>query len=1042
MSEKLLNSLMQLFALIANPATNQEVREYVVKSFLREQLNTEQVKKYLKVYNQYYKEYQQRKSKSKEKKYLTVSSVKLLTICTLLNKELTQKEKYIVLIRLLEFIKSDSGISDQAYEFISTVATTFLIKDSDFLAIKRFVLDEEDFFKYHWENTLIISGKAPTERKIKFLYSSGLKGRIIVFYIDTIKLHIFKLEGIKELYLNQQILHPQRIYILSYGAALRNSRILPIYYSDIISAFTIDKIKTHVVFEAFKISYSFPSKRKAIHELSFLERSGKLVGIMGASGSGKTTLLKLLNGNYEPESGQILINGIDIHKQKEQIQGLIGYVPQEDFLIEELTVFENLYFNAKLSFGDLNEYQIKKKVIKILQELGLYHIKDQVVGPPLNRQISGGQRKRLNIALELLREPPILFLDEPTSGLSSLDSENIMDLLKELTLKGKLIFVVIHQPSSDIYKMFDRMIILDHGGYMIYNGPPIEAISYFKGAVHQANMAEVECPVCGTVKPEQIFNIVEAKVLDEYGRPTNIRKISPQEWYNKFKEYETKLRPKHRRFLVRELPSIPFNIPSKLKQFRIFLARDFLAKLSSLQYILLNALETPLLALLLTIIIKYWNISNKEGYLLYNNENVPVYLFMAVIIALFIGITVSAQEIIKDREIKQRESFLNLSHGSYLFAKVTILMLLSAFQALVFVLIANNILEIKHMNFSYWLLLFSLWVAGNMMGLNISDGFKNTVSIYIAIPFLIIPQLVLSGVLVKFDKLNPKIISPVSIPWYGEMMTARWGYEALAVKQFKDNEYEKLYYDYEKEISKCVYVKDFWYSELINRLNQVERKIDDPEAIKDNLRLIKNELSADYEWNGIVKKNFDLNKLTPDKIDKETISKIDEYLKAIKTYYIKQMRRVSNEKNKFTIDFMAEYSPEYLTYLKLHNHNEKLEDFVKNNDSKIKILEYKGRLYRKTQPIYYDGQGWLIKAHYYAPTKQIFGHKLDTFWVNIIVIWFQTFILFIMLYYRVLYKFIRLLEITGEVISEKMPRSKKKSKKHTRRVLKYLKWLT
>src|SRR5690606_30368262 len=115
-----------------------------------------------------------------------------------------------------------------------------------------------------------------------------------------------------------------------------------------------------------------------------------------------------------------------------------------------------------------------------LGSLGLADKKDLKVGSPLNKVISGGQRKRLNIALELVREPSVLFLDEPTSGLSSKDSENIIDLLRELTLKGKLIFTVIHQPSSDIFKMFDKVAILDQGGYLVYFGNPVESVIHFK----------------------------------------------------------------------------------------------------------------------------------------------------------------------------------------------------------------------------------------------------------------------------------------------------------------------------------------------------------------------------------------------------------------------------------------------------------------------------------------------------------------------------------------------------------------------------------
>src|ERR1019366_3079257 len=187
-------------------------------------------------------------------------------------------------------------------------------------------------------------------------------------------------------------------------------------------------------------------------------------------------------------------------------------VSQDDLLIEELTVFQNLFYNAKLCFGNKSDKEISEMVVDVLTNLGLIAIRDLKVGSPLEKTISGGQRKRLNIALELIREPSVLFVDEPTSGLSSRDSENIMDLLKELTLKGKLVFVVIHQPSSDIYKMLDKLLILDLGGYPIYYGNPVEALVYFKSAVHHINAHDAQCETCGTVNPEQIFNIIESKV--------------------------------------------------------------------------------------------------------------------------------------------------------------------------------------------------------------------------------------------------------------------------------------------------------------------------------------------------------------------------------------------------------------------------------------------------------------------------------------------------------------------------------------------------
>lgn len=144
---------------------------------------------------------------------------------------------------------------------------------------------------------------------------------------------------------------------------------------------------------------------------------------------------------------------------------------------------------------------------------GLTEIRNLKVGSPLQKTISGGQRKRTNIGLELLREPAILFVDEPTSGLSSRDSENIMDLLKELSLRGKMVFVVIHQPSSDIFKLFDTMIIMDSGGFQIYYGNPVESVIYFRDVINAANKDQGACPECGNINPNRYSLSSKQKLL-------------------------------------------------------------------------------------------------------------------------------------------------------------------------------------------------------------------------------------------------------------------------------------------------------------------------------------------------------------------------------------------------------------------------------------------------------------------------------------------------------------------------------------------------
>jgi ABC-type multidrug transport system ATPase subunit len=454
-------------------------------------------------------------------------------------------------------------------------------------------------------------------------------------------------------------------YIFPPGSNIRGSKLKPLYYSDVIGKFKVTQDVNKIQLTANDVWVHFKQERIGLRNICLNEESGKLIGIMGASGSGKSTLLETLNGKIKPRRGDVIINGINVHEEPEKLEGLIGYVPQDDLLIEDLTVYENLYYAAKLCFADFSDDELKERVNKTLQTLGIFETRDLRVGNPLQKTISGGQRKRLNIALELLREPALLFLDEPTSGLSSRDSENILDLLKELSLKGKLVLTTIHQPSSDIFKMFDNLMLLDVGGYQIYYGDPVDAVVYFRDVVNMIQRDQGSCITCGNVSVEQVFNIIETRVVNEYGRFTDQRRILPKEWGEHFKKRllpSIKLTNK-----IAPVPSTTFKIPNWIDQFKVFYKREVLSKLKNKQYMIVNFAEAPLLGLIIGYFIRYFNPGddNVVGYSFSENPNIPYYFLMSIIVALFIGLSISGEEIIKDRRILQRERFLNLSKTSY-----------------------------------------------------------------------------------------------------------------------------------------------------------------------------------------------------------------------------------------------------------------------------------------------------------------------------------------------------------------------------------------
>ena len=826
MSETLLDALMKLYALLTN--VRKESRLDSARKLIEQELlhsfNREYVDQYLQRFNFYiqsFHKYTYSPIQSQVEQQSSDNYNQLNAICDELNKELESESKIWLFVQLFEFMRKEEKISTIANKVVDKLSRGMKIDPVDYNLLKTFILDGPMEVSEP-EKVLVISGQEdPPLPKFKHLYNEKQQVYVWVLYIESTHTFIFRYSGDRNLYLNGHKVERNNSYILSVGSVIKTSRMTPVYYGRVAEVFVQKVEKGRIMLKARDVVYKFNDKQTGIHPFSFTGRSGQLVGIMGGSGTGKSTLLNVLNGSYRLTSGSLHINGLDIHEHKEELKGVIGYVPQEDLLIEELTVYENLFFNAKLCFSDFLKEEIENLVETAIKDFDLVEARDLVVGSPLNKVLSGGQRKRLNIALELIREPSILFVDEPTSGLSSMDSEKVMVLLKRQTLKGKLVIINIHQPSSDLYKLLDKLLIIDKGGYIIYNGNPMDAIVYFKQKAHYVNPEESECYLCGNVKVEQPLRIIEARMVDPNGRLIRERKIKPVEWYENYQndieskfDWKKDAEPEKRE----KLPLNLYNIPGRLKQFMIYAYRDGLSKWKDRQYMMINFLEAPVLALILGFFTKYiaGTDADPNHYVFSQNDNIPAYLFMAVVVALFLGLNVSAEEIIKDRKLLQREKFLNLSRFSYLNSKIMILFVISAIQTLSLVLVGNLILEIKGLSFSYWMILFSTACFSNMLGLNISSGLKSVVAIYILIPLILVPQLLFSGVIVNFDKLHNSIATKDYVPRIGDVMTSRWAYEALAVNQFSNNEYEKHFFEDEKRISQASY----YSSLLIPKLKQ------------------------------------------------------------------------------------------------------------------------------------------------------------------------------------------------------------------------------
>ena len=1003
MTESMLQILMRLFAILASISKDVSfgLSRNFVESYLKTQFHQKIIDQSLIFFDSEMKKLSVLDG-VKENKRTSSLSVKILSICSEINKELPVRSKYLMLFSLIQFSKYFENKENPIYGFSQTISDTvktisehLLIDKEEFLNCLVFIT--EKFYKLPHKNKLLVlsNDKMFIFSEINHLQKDNFDGQFFFLKITQADLLIFYYLGKARIDLNGRLIFPGHVYIFPKGSALRNENMTPIYYSDIESGYLRRTNFEKITFIAHDIEFRFPGSQNGIHPFSFLAESGSFIGIMGGSGAGKSTLIKALNGIYSLKNGTIYLNGHNLQTENKKLKGLLGYVPQDDLLIEELTVYQNLFYNAKLCLGGMNTNQINETVHKILNNLDLFHIKDLLVGSPLNKYISGGQRKRLNIALELIKEPYVLFADEPTTGLSSTDSENVMQLLKDLTLQGKIVIITIHQPSSELFKMFDKLLVIDRGGFPVYFGNPLSSISYLKKIANRIDAAEIECPYCGHVQPAEILKVVEARQVNEFGEFIPERIINPDEWYGLYLKNIQNNQIITKTFT--DIPATKFKVPEKLNQFITYLKRNFYSKIADKQFVLFSLLISPLLAIILSLFTKYFsgNIFNAKEYLFINNLNLPAYIFMSVIVSLFIGLIISAEEIIKDRKILDREKFLNLSRTAYINSKVLYLFLLSAFQMLVFVLLANKILGIQGMAFSYWIVLFSTSCFAIMLGLNISSAFKSVISIYINIPFILIPLILLSGIIVKYDKLHYRLTSTEYVPVIGDIMASRWAYEALIVNQFKNNKYQKYFYQTDQESANSFYELNFLIPEISNRVKDYEFLVMNKSTrkAKETLTLITNSINGSES--SLFGNIPDFNNYNiPEKFNIRT----KEYLKGWRTNLILKTKSLASQKDDIIENILkGGLTRDDIIKIKENYYNKSVADLVLNTNEMIKIVEKNGKLVRKDSPVYQYPTSKYGRSQFYSGIKRIGILEFDTLWFNVLVIWLMAIFLYLTL---------------------------------------------
>ena len=948
MTDVILSSFISLFALFGKEEQVDETRaKDMLVSYLRRHFGIRNIDLYMDLYSDMRMAYEMTDNLN--------SKDAVTSICSVLHGKIQTKEEALLLLRLMEFCSSD-GL--KAIAMFDTMAAQFHVPEKQYKDFADFV------------------GNRETEN-VKLHHIKGLDGILKTLYDRTTGELIFTYLGNGNVMINDVPVLAGTYQVWQQSSVLKTNG-HPVYYSSIISAYNKDSDETRSVeFCGRNINYRFPNSDNGMHDLSFTLRNGEFLAVMGGSGTGKTTLLSLLNGSLKPHEGTITINGHDISEP--EAKDLIGFVPQDDLLIEELTVYQNLWFTAKLCFEGLSDEEIDSRVLKTLKDLGLDTIKDLKVGSAINKYISGGQRKRLNIALELIREPAVLFLDEPTSGLSSADTEKVVLLLKEQTLKGKLIIVNIHQPSSDVYKLFDRLWLLDRGGYPVFDGNPIDAITYFKKAADYADADASACPTCGNVNPEIVLNIIDEKALSNTGEPSDERKMTPQDWHGLYLKNREEMKP----LAVSDIPPSDQKKPGALKQFMIFLHRNIKTKITNIQYLVITLSEAPLLAVICALLTRY---APPEGYTIMNNKNLVSYFFMAVIVATFTGMSGSAEEIIKDRALLKRERFLNLSYSSYIWSKIVFMAGVSLIQTLLFIIVGNTIMGLHGLFWTWWLILFITAFLANLTGLLLSQCLNSVVSIYISIPLLLIPQILLCGLVVSFTDLAPKSTTG-NVPLIGDIIPSRWSYEALAVTSFTDNQYEKNFFETDKEKYETQFYNVGFLYELQSQLKTMQdEQIHGKEVKPEHIEIIRTNLPIITEFCGMEPYQGDYS-----------YESLDNYMKEAENILAKRSNQITLKADAQISSFIRENGKETLLQLKRNNYNLKLEDCVVGADQKRMLDVVDNHIVPRTGLIFLTPQNQMGRAPFYSSEKIIGSWHVKTLWFNMTILLLMSVIMIILL---------------------------------------------
>ena len=508
------------------------------------------------------------------------------------------------------------------------------------------------------------------------------------------------------------------------------------------------------------LSKDFVRAGRVVDNIDFSLARDEMACILGPSGSGKSTLLAMLAGQTAPSYGRIFYNNERLSPDSGNLRRHIAYIPREDILDEAMSVSEHIYQASVIRRPKLKHSDRMRRVLAVLNFVGVSHLAQRRVGRASERRISDGERTRVNLGLDLTGTAEVFLIDEPISGLSSIDSERVIDTLEDMA-QERILLCTLHRPAGSLLARFKKVMVLDRFGQMAFWGSPKEMQRYFQTAARELKL-NISHEATAAGGADYVFEVLEAPSKRLSGHRSQKDKI----WQDRYENYSFRQRLQNSEITPqleeeKPIPKLPHRSLIELwRHFIIWIARTLLARVRSRLGLYTMLLEGPLLALLIGGTLRA---ASERDYTFYKALHINEYLFLSLVLAMFFGLTDAACEILRDRPLLRRESNYKIFVPGYLLSKVLVLTGIAATQCALYLLVSNWILEIYSM---YWIHL-AVMVLTAFVGISISlmvSAFARSERMALNIvPLVLVPQILLAGAVIKFEQMND--VTPTLPNW-------------------------------------------------------------------------------------------------------------------------------------------------------------------------------------------------------------------------------------------------------------------------------------